>query len=104
MPDDNPTPPDGVAEPLPGGDGHNVRRYVVANVVVKVVAERVQHFDANGKLITKSLKAYTRNTLAKEFALFDDFLIGGSQPTNTQIIFDICEIDTNAKHASPQMA
>jgi len=51
-----------------------IRRYVVANVEVKVVAERVQYFDANGKLITESLKDYTRKTLTKEFASLDDFL------------------------------
>lgn len=50
------------------------RRYVVANVEVKVVAERVQYFDANGKLITESLKDYTRKTLAKEFSTLDEFL------------------------------
>jgi len=50
------------------------RRYVVANVEVRVLAERVQYFDANGKLITESLKDYTRRTVGKEFASFSDFL------------------------------
>lgn len=54
-------------------NGH-VRRYVVKDVPVSVVAERVQYFDANGKLITESLKEYTRKTLAQEFASLDDFL------------------------------
>ena len=51
-----------------------IRRYVVANVEVKVVAERVQYFDSNGQLITESLKDYTRKTLTREFASLDDFL------------------------------
>ena len=63
----------GVAEPNAGEEG-GVRRYVVANVEVKVASERVQYFDANGKLVTESLKDYTRKTLAKEFASLDDFL------------------------------
>lgn len=50
------------------------RRYVVANVEVKVLAERVQYFDANGKLITESLKDYTRKTIGKEFSTLNDFL------------------------------
>jgi type I restriction enzyme R subunit len=87
-PDDNPTPPGGIAEPLPGEEGGNVRRYVVANVEVKVVAERVQYFDANGKLITESLKDYTRNTLAKEFASLDDFLRHWSKAEKKQVIID----------------
>ena len=41
-------------------DNHRPYRYVVGNVPVRVVAERVQYFDANGKLITESLKDYTR--------------------------------------------
>lgn len=87
-PGDNPTVPGGIAEPLPGEDGSNVHRYVVANVEVKVVAERVQYFDANGKLITESLKDYTRNTLAKEFASLDDFLHHWSKAEKKQAIID----------------
>lgn len=86
--DDNPTSPGGVAEPLPGEEGSSVRRYVVANVEVKVVTERVQYFDANGKLITESLKDYTRNTLAKEFASLDDFLRRWGKAEKKQAIID----------------
>jgi type I restriction enzyme R subunit len=64
----------GVAEPGPNEEGSGIRRYVVANVEVKVAAERVQYFDASGKLITESLKDYTRKTLTKEFASLDAFL------------------------------
>lgn len=49
------------------GGGH-VRRYLIANIQVKVVAERDQDFEANGKLITESLKDDTRYALAKEFS------------------------------------
>jgi type I restriction enzyme R subunit len=49
-------------------------RYVVGNVAVEVLAERVQYFDANGKLITESLKEYTRKMIAKEYASLNDFL------------------------------
>ena len=49
-------------------------RYVVGNVPVEVLAERVQYFDADGKLITESLKEYTRKSIAKEFASLSDFL------------------------------
>ncbi|MEX0943362.1 MAG: DEAD/DEAH box helicase family protein [Pseudomonadales bacterium] len=65
-----------------------VRRYVVANVEVKVVAERVQYFDANGKLITESLKDFTRKILAKEFASLDDFLRKWNQAEKKQAIID----------------
>ena len=71
--DDSPTWT-GVSEPGLDEEGAGVRRYVVANVEVRVASERVQYFDANGKLITESLKDYTRKTLAKEFGSLDDFL------------------------------
>ena len=64
------------------------RRYVVANVEVKVVAERVQYFDANGKLVTESLKDYTRKALTKEFASLDDFLRRWSSADKKQAIVD----------------
>ena len=50
-------------QPVSDGDKDDKpRRYVVANVEVSVLAERVQYFDANGRLITESLKDYTRKT------------------------------------------
>ncbi len=78
----------GVAEPGPEEVGGGVRRYVVANVEVKVAAERVQYFDANGKLITESLKDYTRKTLAREYASLDDFLRRWSRTEKKQAIID----------------
>ena len=77
----------GVAEPGPGEEG-GIRRYVVANVEVKVAAERVQYFDANGKLITESLKDYTRKALAREYATLDDFLRRWSSTEKKQAIID----------------
>jgi type I restriction enzyme R subunit len=64
----------GIADPCSDFDASGIRRYVVANVEVKVASERVQYFDASGKLITESLKDYTRRALAKEFSSLDDFL------------------------------
>ena len=76
--EENPNPP---TEP-------RTRRYVVANVEVKVVAERVQYFDADGKLITVSLKDYTRQAVTKEFASLDDFLKRWSSADKKQAIVD----------------
>ncbi len=78
----------GVAEIAWGGESSSVRHYVVDNVEVKVVAERVQYFDANGKLITESLKDYTRKTLAKQFASLDDFLNRWSSAEKKQAIIE----------------
>jgi type I restriction enzyme, R subunit len=46
----------------------------VAGVYVSVLNERVQHLDGNGRLITESLKDYTKKGILKEFRSLDDFL------------------------------
>jgi type I restriction enzyme, R subunit len=46
----------------------------VAGVDVSILNERVQHLDGNGKLITESLKEYTKKGLLKEFRSLQDFL------------------------------
>ncbi|MES2353727.1 MAG: DEAD/DEAH box helicase family protein [Pseudomonadota bacterium] len=78
----------GITDSAIDEEGSGVRRYVVANVAVNVVAERVQYFDANGKLITESLKDYTRKTLVKEFASLDDFLRRWSGAEKKQVIIE----------------
>ena len=72
-----------------GEDGPaRVRCYVVDSVEVKVIAERVQYFDADGKLITESLKDYTRKTLSKEFASLEDFLNRWNSAEKKQVIIE----------------
>jgi type I restriction enzyme, R subunit len=68
------------------GDDDHPKRYVVADVEVKVVGERVQYYDANGKLITESLKDYTRKAVDREFASLNDFLRRWSDADKKQAI------------------
>lgn len=49
-------------------------KYVLGDVTVYVVAERVQYYGPEGKLITESLKDYTRQTVRKDYSSLDDFL------------------------------
>jgi len=77
-----------VAQPGSEGSGGGVRRYIVGNVEVKVIAERVQYFDAKGKLIIESLKDYTRKALAREYASLDDFLRHWSSTEKKQAVID----------------
>lgn len=69
-------------------DQPGVRRYVVANVPVRVMAERVQYYNPDGKLVAESLKDYTRKTLTQEFASLDDFLVRWSDADKKQAIVD----------------
>ena len=54
--------------------GERAAKYVVSGVEVTVIAERVQYYGKDGKLITESLADYTRRTVQDEFATLDDFL------------------------------
>lgn len=49
-------------------------KYVLGDVTVYVVSERVQYYGPEGKLITESLKDYSRNTVRKDYASLDEFL------------------------------
>lgn len=60
---------------LTGGDNGEPKRYVVGGMVTVAVArERVQYLSADGKLITESLRDYTRINLAKQYDSLDEFL------------------------------
>lgn len=88
--DEPPLPPDdggGVEEPPPGevvivdgptpsgpGPGPGRVKYVVDHVPVTVVAEQVQYYDEGGKLVTESLRDYTRKRVRGQFGSLDSFL------------------------------
>lgn len=43
-------------------------------VGARIIAERVEYLDENGKLVTESLRDFTKTALKKRFASLDDFL------------------------------
>lgn len=49
-------------------------KYYINNIPVSVVHERVQYYGSDGKLITESLKDYTRKNIKEEFSSLDAFL------------------------------
>ena len=50
------------------------KKYYVNNVSVTISSERVQYYGKGGKLITESLKKYSKQNIIKEFQSFDGFL------------------------------
>jgi len=50
------------------------RKIYVDGVDVKILAERVQYLDAEGNLITESLRDFTKKALRKRYATLADFL------------------------------
>lgn len=63
-------------------------RYVVDKVPVMVVAERVQYYDPSGKLVTESLKDYTKRAVSKEFSSMHDFLNRWTKAERKQAIIE----------------
>ncbi len=78
----NPIPPDTAAggEAMPPDIGIDDEpgtkriKYVLGDVTVYVVSERVQYYGPEGKLITESLKDYSRQTVRKDYSSLDEFL------------------------------
>ena len=56
-------------------DKERRKKVTVNNVQVELVSERVQYYDKDGKLITESLKDFTRKNILNEYASLDDFLV-----------------------------
>jgi len=100
-PNDPPIPPDEPPEggeveppgvivggPLGGDDPASPTRYFVNNVEVRVATERVQYLDEHGKLITESLKDYSRKTVRKAYASLDAFLTVWNDAERKQVILE----------------
>lgn len=87
-------PPDIPPEPPlpPEEPGVSRIKYVIGkDVTVYVVSERVQYYGPDGKLITESLKDYTRRAVRKEYTSLDQFLRRWSQADKKQAVIDELE-------------
>jgi type I restriction enzyme R subunit len=81
-----PQPP----EIIDGGDIINEPRakYYVNGVNVAILNERIQYMDGNGKLITGSLKDYTKQKVREKYQSLDDFLNKWNQADKKQAIIE----------------
>ena len=102
-PTETPVPPDDVPESGTEGAGYQLdspegleppgvrerpAKYYVDDVEVTIVSERVQYLDADGKLITESLKDYSRKTLRKAYTSLSDFLNAWKDADRKQAIIE----------------
>lgn len=65
-------------QPLPPPVGKRIK-YVIEDVPVSIVAERVQYYGTDGKLITESIRDYTRKSVLRQYRSLDVFLRAWSQ-------------------------
>jgi type I restriction enzyme R subunit len=64
-------------DPLPPGPqppGEPRRKYYIKGKPVRVLTERIEYLDENGKLVTESLRDYSRKTVRLQYASLDAFL------------------------------
>lgn len=66
------TPPD--IQIHEGDPDAEPRKYYVNDVEVSVINQRIQYFGADGRLITESLKDYTRKNIDQNFSSLDVFI------------------------------
>jgi type I restriction enzyme R subunit len=89
--DDPATPPDDGgddATPADAPEGDGAVKYVVSGVEVMIVAERVQYYGKDGRLITESLHDYTRDAVHQQYASLDAFLRRWQTADRKQAILD----------------
>lgn len=114
MPDDKETddatqPDDGDSETpggttTPNGDGYGYgddddggdprppkEKIYVNGVTVTVLKELVQYLDKDGKLITESLKDYSKKQILEQYHSIDDFIKRWSDEKKKQVIIDELE-------------
>lgn len=62
------------------------RKVYVNNVAVVVLAERIQYYDKDGKLITEDLKDYTKKNVLSEYATLEEFLCKWTSDEKREIL------------------
>ncbi|MEC3862762.1 DEAD/DEAH box helicase family protein [Mesobacterium sp. TK19101] len=78
--------------PLPPTGGPQKKVYV-DGVGATIVAERVEYLDENGKLVTESLRDFTKRALRKRFASLDEFLKRWNAAERKQAILEELEAE-----------
>lgn len=95
VPDGFPASPDEAA-PLsgtaltfdPDAPDAGPRKRYVGGVEVQIAGERVQLYGPDGRLITESLRDYTRARVGERFASLDDFLATWSEAERKAVLLD----------------
>ena len=91
--DDSDAAVSSIAEPGPFFDGVDESsqprlKYYVNDVPVHVVNRRVQYYGPDGKLITESLKDFTKKNILREYSSLDSFLRKWHDAEKKQVIIE----------------
>lgn len=67
------------------------KKIYINNVEVELVSERVQYYDKDGKLVTESLKDFTKRNILNDYASLNDFLTLWTSDEKRSAIIDELE-------------
>lgn len=70
------------------GGGERAKKYHIKGGDVKIMAQRIQYYDTDGKLTTESFKDYTRNQFNKQYASLDAFTKRWKEAERKQVIIN----------------
>ncbi|MEI2437858.1 EcoAI/FtnUII family type I restriction enzme subunit R [Priestia megaterium] len=94
--DDTSTPSDDIAgtDDIDGkgeGEDDKPKKYYLNDVEVKVINERVMYYGKDGKLITESLKDYTKENVLSHYHTLDEFLNEWHAAEKKKAIIEVLE-------------
>lgn len=75
---------------IPPGNGGPQKFYIYGEEV-NILAERIEYLDEYGKLVTESLRDYSKKALCRRFASLDDFLKSWNDTGRKQAIIEELE-------------
>jgi type I restriction enzyme R subunit len=93
QPGDDETIVDGPPDIVTPGTGGTIKKVYVDGIGATIIAERVEYLDENGKLVTESLRDFTKKALRKRFASLDDFLKRWKAAERKQAIIEELEAE-----------
>jgi type I restriction enzyme, R subunit len=73
---------------LPPGVAERPAKYYIKGKPVTVLAERVEYLDDYGKLVTESLRDYSRKAIRQQYGSLDDFLRHWQAAERKQAVID----------------
>lgn len=68
--------------------GDPFAKYHVRGVPVSIINERVYYYDKDGKLITESIKDYSKRNILEDYSSLDEFLLAWSSADKKQAIIE----------------
>jgi type I restriction enzyme R subunit len=75
------------------GLGERKQKVYVDGIGATIIAERVEYLDENGKLVTETLRDFTKKALKKRFASLDNFLKRWKAAERKQAIIEELEVE-----------